>query len=871
MLLFIKYINNLGGILISYQQTYTWKSTLGITDDGNQNAINRLKSNFEEMRTKVAVLANEIASSLPDFTVHDISHIDSLWEMADIICGDDYPLNPIEGFVLGGAFLLHDVAMSIQSYPNGVSDLEKLDLWKDTVVQRYKALGIPAPSRFEYEELTPQIRDYVVCTLLRKLHAETAEKIVNFSWPNKVDQSPTFLINDVEIRQGLGRLIGKIAHSHWWDLNKVESEFERQIGAPGWCSREWKVDPLKVACVLRACDASHIDARRAPSFLRTVRKLDPYSDLHWDFQSKLLKPYLSGESLYYSSASSFPVESADSWWLCHEALEMIDNELRSVDSLLTDKQMPRFSARRVFGVESPERLTSLIPTDGWQPIDATIHIGDLPSIIRSLGGYELYGNKPETALRELIQNSSDAIKARRKLEGRDDEWGKIQITAFQESGAIEISIEDNGIGMSLDVIKKYLFDFGSSYWNSELLQEEHPGLISKDVPHTGKYGIGFFSIFMMSEQIKIITRKCTDSQQSTKVIEFREGLSRRPIIRNARTDEYLIDGGTKISLNINDNSIIERLFPKNEDFQTDLVIICNRLAPALDVDLHISDLVHNTEVTHTANSWMKMSDPDFCAYMNTIRPPHLRLSDTNYDNELATNVKFLYDESGKPIGRGWIRRKPYSESVPGLIVVNGLTEGGLRNVSGIFFARNENAARDVCSLIATNDELGNWATEQFELAKKLFDNDKLFECSSFMKSHYARNKDIPFISCKDRQYSELEFIDHIKDIDKLIVTNHYFIKGSASTYDNLEIYDNVYFIDLHGNESVYQLNARRIDNYQEIEKNNAFYRVSELLSEAWGMDVDFIVEKHRDRHNNIPIAKNNNIELSEYGYVFDRT
>ncbi|MBA2593659.1 MAG: hypothetical protein M3495_02490 [Pseudomonadota bacterium] len=47
---------------------------------------------------------------MPGLTVHDITHLDALWRVADQIAGPDYPINPAEAFVLGGAFLLHDAA-----------------------------------------------------------------------------------------------------------------------------------------------------------------------------------------------------------------------------------------------------------------------------------------------------------------------------------------------------------------------------------------------------------------------------------------------------------------------------------------------------------------------------------------------------------------------------------------------------------------------------------------------------------------------------------------------------------------------------------------------------------------------------------------
>ncbi|WP_428981592.1 HD domain-containing protein [Nonomuraea composti] len=69
------------------------------------------------------------------------------------------------------------------------------------------------------------------------------------------------------MRSTFGQLIGKIAASHWWDIERVASEFYTvEIGAPVNCPDEWTVDALKLACLLRLADAAHLDARRAPGF-----------------------------------------------------------------------------------------------------------------------------------------------------------------------------------------------------------------------------------------------------------------------------------------------------------------------------------------------------------------------------------------------------------------------------------------------------------------------------------------------------------------------------------------------------------------------------------------------------------------------------
>ena len=146
------------------------------------------------------------------------------------------------------------------------------------------------------------------------------------------------------------------------------------------------LDPLKLACLLRLADAAHIDARRAPRFLRAVRRLGGVSSTHWAFQGHIQRPQLDGDRLVYTSPQPFTDSEVGAWWLCYDTLQMIDRELHGVDSLLADKSRPRMAARSVKGADSPFRLSTLIPTQGWSPVDARVTISNVPDLARKLGG-----------------------------------------------------------------------------------------------------------------------------------------------------------------------------------------------------------------------------------------------------------------------------------------------------------------------------------------------------------------------------------------------------------------------------------------------------------------------------------------------------
>ncbi|MFD1047168.1 hypothetical protein ACFQ1S_17250, partial [Kibdelosporangium lantanae] len=106
----------------TFELTPLWQRTLGAhPTDGPRD---QLRSAYLQFRATVEPLAAEISVSMPMFTDHSILHVDSLWDTASLICGDDFPLNPAEAFVLGGAFLLHDLGMGLAAFPGGQADIE---------------------------------------------------------------------------------------------------------------------------------------------------------------------------------------------------------------------------------------------------------------------------------------------------------------------------------------------------------------------------------------------------------------------------------------------------------------------------------------------------------------------------------------------------------------------------------------------------------------------------------------------------------------------------------------------------------------------------------------------------------------------------
>ena len=120
----------------------------------------------------------------------------------------------------------------------------------------------------------------------------------------------------------------------------------------------------------------------------------------------------------------------------------------------------------------------------------------------------IYTHK-EIFLREIISNASDAIDKLCYLSLTDDQVGlhrddfRITLTADKDSRTLTVS--DNGIGMDEDDLEHNLgviANSGSFQFKGQLEGKETP-----DTDIIGQFGVGFYSAFMVADQITVITKK----------------------------------------------------------------------------------------------------------------------------------------------------------------------------------------------------------------------------------------------------------------------------------------------------------------------------------------------------------------------------
>src|SRR5574344_425661 len=118
----------------------------------------------------------------------------------------------------------------------------------------------------------------------------------------------------------------------------------------------------------------------------------------------------------------------------------------------------------------------------------------------------IYTHK-EIFLREILSNASDAIDKLCYLSLTDDKVGlsrgdfRIEISVDKDGKTITVS--DNGIGMDLTELENNLGVIASS--GSYKFRQEAEA--KEDIDIIGQFGVGFYSAFMVADEITGVTKK----------------------------------------------------------------------------------------------------------------------------------------------------------------------------------------------------------------------------------------------------------------------------------------------------------------------------------------------------------------------------
>ncbi|MGI5056536.1 HD domain-containing protein [Treponema socranskii] len=293
--------------------------------------------------------------------------------------------------------------------------------------------------------------------------------------------------NDSEIN--FKSIIAKIVRAHgenvdWIKENISDSE---EYGVD-------KINPLFISCLLRLGDYLDFDSRRTPYCLFKYLKLKTHSYEEWKkhFPIYNFKKINEQRQLYFTGACEEP-----------EVYHRILHYFRNIEEEIQNEKLLLEGCEEKHKLDISDIILNKIEHKTFTSVDLQFDM-DYIAISNLLMGENLYPDR-KVVIRELVQNSIDACLIKNELLR-----GKI-ITYHPEIKVIKdenkITITDNGIGMSKNVIKNYFLCVGKSFYTSDSYKQ-----LNCNYNPISHYGIGFLSCFLLTDRVDIRTIPYDDTE-----------------------------------------------------------------------------------------------------------------------------------------------------------------------------------------------------------------------------------------------------------------------------------------------------------------------------------------------------------------------
>ena len=227
----------------------------------------------------------------------------------------------------------------------------------------------------------------------------------------------------------------------------------------------------------------------------------------------------------------------------------------------------------------------------------------------------------EIFLREMVSNAVDATQKLKTLSERGDyngELGELKVSISLDKAAKTLTVSDNGIGMTEEEIDRYINQIAFSGVTDFL--DKYKDNANQIIGH---FGLGFYSSFMVSERVDIITRSYKEGSKAVKW-----SCDGSPEYEITETEKE--DRGTDIVLHIADDcqefleqGKIQELLNKYCKFMTVPVAFGKKQEWSSEkkemVDTEEDNIINGTEPLWTKTP-SSLSDEDYKSFYRTLYP-----------------------------------------------------------------------------------------------------------------------------------------------------------------------------------------------------------------------------------------------------------
>lgn len=447
-----------------------------------------------------------------EYTRHDISHIDKMLSGLEWLIPQSTRqlMTPTDWLLIVLAIYFHDLGMLVtrKEYEN-----RNASGFKAFVESTLFAGDAGADYRETVSSMSEEKRErYLYQEFVRHNHALRIR-----NWINGQDREALGVTEEIAAEVNgllapLGRQFARdlsfVCESH--HLDDLGDLHKYRVAQPYGNSNEETGNLQFAAVVLRAADLLHITSDRTPSVLfRTINPADPISQEEWSKQMAVtrIRPKLGlnedGEPDPSAAKDTIEVHAyftkEDGFFGLTAYLAYATEQLARCHDWVMQTNRKKLALHAFPWMRIDD---SNIETEGFIR-DAFQFTIDQAKILDLLTGHTLY-NDSSVVLRELVQNSLDAIKLR-LYEEPQSESGLVAIS--WDSANRILSVQDNGTGMTQEVIRNHLLKVGASLYQDADFKKRHP-----DFTSISRFGIGVLSTFMIADSVEIVTSHSTEEQ-----------------------------------------------------------------------------------------------------------------------------------------------------------------------------------------------------------------------------------------------------------------------------------------------------------------------------------------------------------------------
>ncbi len=324
--------------------------------------------------------------------------------------------------------------------------------------------------------------------------------------------------------------------------------------------------------------------------------------------------------------------------------------------------------------------------------------------------------------------------------------------------------------MSSECLSQYLLNFGGSYWQSSLARSENAGLAASGVRQCGKFGIGFFSVFMIGDEVHVHTRRHRPENTKTVILQVNKGPNSRPIICVAGDQKARLEPGTSIYVHLKSDfqsrDLAKSVLPDG------LKKVVEQIAPAADVNILVRGHDGEIEECVRANDWLLMSSEDLCRRLGLRKLyDNLTIIKDNATSDIVGRAGLIDYDTKDFLGGSYYASRSILVTRTGGLTID---ETRYVHTAGIFLADVFDAARS--SAKYEFGDLNSWLNDQFQiLASRLKSKIKAFELNLAFSSWGNISGELPIALFGNVPMTRIELVEFLRD------KNH--VKWVVDDYD----------------------------------------------------------------------------------------